>query len=341
MAYGWAGTASQFVEQDPRALVHELREWVQASYGERVGASQELAWVHEIPCLSNGLHLLPEAADWGLVLEYELPFEGGRRPDAVVLAGDRVLVLEFKEAPNPGQAEIDQVKAYARDLAEYHSCCRDHSVLPLLVLPNPPGHREVDATRLVDCLALSGTLRELEGTRDQLPVACLTNGEYAPLPSLVQAARLVWEREPLPFIRRAESAGVPQLLEWLHALARQAEATHERHLVLITGVPGSGKTLVGLQFVYEVRSGAQPEALFLSGNDPLVAVLQDALQSKVFVRRWHDFDLEFGKRGQVPLAARAGVRRGTASLGPNAGPREEGHGDVGARAGPRRARPLA
>lgn len=299
MAYGWAGTASEFIAEDPRSLIHRLNEAALANYGQSAGAAQEGAWAHELPCLSNGLHLLPEAADWGVVLEYELPYEGGRRPDAVVLARERVLVLEFKDSATPGQAEIDQVKAYARDLAEYHSCCRGRPVVPVLVLPNRPGHRRVDETDLVDCLALSGTLRDLEGTLDQLPFACLTEGQYAPLPSLVQAARFVWRREPLPFIRRAESAGVPQLLVWLHDLAKQAQANHERHLVLITGVPGSGKTLVGLQFVYEVLAGDEPQAVFLSGNDPLVAVLQDALQSKVFVRRWRDFDTQFGKQGKL------------------------------------------
>jgi hypothetical protein len=112
---------------------------------------------------------------------------------------------------------------------------------------------------------------------------------------LVAAARRVFEHEPLPLIKRAESAGIPELLDSLRALVEEARSTGQRHLVLITGVPGSGKTLVGLQFVHLSR-GIEPEAVFLSGNDPLVTVLQDALGSKVFVRRMHDFDLEYGIR---------------------------------------------
>src|SRR4029079_3321738 len=103
------------------------------------------------------------------------------------------------------------------------------------------------------------------------------------------------DHEPLPWIKRAESAGIPQLLELLRGIVEAARKRGEPHLVLITGVPGSGKTLVGLQFVHLTR-GIEPDAIFLSGNDPLVDVLQDALQSKIFVRRMHDFDLEYGVR---------------------------------------------
>ncbi|HEX8940113.1 MAG TPA: DNA/RNA helicase domain-containing protein [Candidatus Limnocylindrales bacterium] len=301
MVFGWAGTGAEFVAHDPAALLHKLSDAAERHYRQAPGHQQEAAWSHEVACLSTGLHLASEAAQWGVILEYELPFEGGRRPDVVLLAGDRVLVLEFKDTSAPGQADIDQARAYARDLAEYHSCCRDRAVAPLLVLPHTRGRRRVDDVELVDCLALSGALQEFAGGEPQPALSCLLDGMYSPLPSLVRAARLVWEREPLPFIRRAESAGIPDLLAWLHRLARDARARGERHLVLVTGVPGSGKTLVGLQFVYEVEPGDEPEAVFLSGNGPLVKVLQDALGgTKVFVRDWKAFDREVGAHGRLP-----------------------------------------
>jgi hypothetical protein len=90
------------------------------------------------------------------------------------------------------------------------------------------------------------------------------------------------------------------LLESLHSLAAEAERKSERHLVLITGVPGSGKTLVGLQFVYEHGMEQARAAVLYSGNDPLVQVLQHVLKSSVFVRRWHDFDLQAGARQRLP-----------------------------------------
>jgi DNA helicase IV len=96
--------------------------------------------------------------------------------------------------------------------------------------------------------------------------------DYEPLPALVAAARRIFEHEPLPQIRRARSAGIPEALESLQRIAGQAQRSGERHLALVTGVPGAGKTLVGLQFVYLTRFSedeAERPAVFLSGNGPL------------------------------------------------------------------------
>ena len=70
------------------------------------------------------------------MLEYELPREGGRRPDVVVLQNGRIVVFEFKSTDKPCRADVDQVAAYARDLANYHSACAGIPVNPALVLPS-------------------------------------------------------------------------------------------------------------------------------------------------------------------------------------------------------------
>ncbi|MGE3797384.1 MAG: DNA/RNA helicase domain-containing protein [Thermomicrobiales bacterium] len=120
---------------------------------------------------------------------------------------------------------------------------------------------------------------------------------YVALPSLVTAARTIFEHQPLPSIRRAQSAGIPQALAALQQAATTAKNRGQRHLALVTGVPGAGKTLVGLQFVYESGredSDGKQDAIFLSGNGPLVQVLQYVLESKVFVRDVHGFLKQHG-----------------------------------------------
>ena len=288
MTYGWAGSVREFVATDLRSTAHILSEGHRAHYGDRPSGEQASAWQHELEWLAAALHAVEGASDWGLILEYELPFEGGRRPDVVVLAGDSILVLEFKERPGVSRADIDQVDAYARDIQDYHSASRNRRVLPILVLTSRGALNDTfEGTPIIGPDFLPATLGELAGHGPQMDLATWLAGSYAPLPTLVSAARRVFEHEPLPLIKRAESAGIPALLTWLRDLVERARERHERHLVLITGVPGSGKTLVGLQFVHLSR-GIEPDAVFLSGNDPLVTVLQDALQSKVFVRRMHD-----------------------------------------------------
>ncbi len=123
------------------------------------------------------------------------------------------------------------------------------------------------------------------------------NADYAPLPSLVSAARSIFNNEPLPQIRRALSAGIPDTIKELNRIAKVARGKGERHLAFITGVPGSGKTLVGIQFVYEnslIQSEESTNAVFLSGNGPLVRVLQHALKNNVFVQDVHGFLKQYG-----------------------------------------------
>jgi len=112
---------------------------------------------------------------------------------------------------------------------------------------------------------------------------------------------MIFNHEPLPRIRRAESLGVNDAVEELTRVAERAFAEHGMHLALVTGVPGAGKTLVGLQFVYESHFVAEDgqEAIFLSGNGPLVQVLQYTLsressEAKVFVRDVHGFLKRYG-----------------------------------------------
>lgn len=297
MAHGWAGTVSEFIATGPSGPILELRETHGQLYHEQPSAGQVRAWGTELAVLRRALAASADCAGWGLVLEYELPFEGGRRPDAVILAGKRVIVVEFKEKSTATPADVDQVRAYARDIAEYHSASRGLAVESVLVLTGKTSaDQRVESVHIVSPGTLTDCFNSLTAPEPQLALVDWLSGVYAPLPSLVEAARRIFRDEPLPAIRRAESAGVNDLIAWLHRLVFQASNRNERHLVLITGVPGSGKTLVGLQFVHESQVRDEPSAIFLSGNGPLVEVLQGALRSTVFVRPMRDFILEYGVR---------------------------------------------
>jgi hypothetical protein len=299
MAHGWAGTVEEFLAQPMPDIEGRLAENHRLAYVDSASRQQQAAWRSQLQWLYAGFLNVPEANDWGLVLEYELPFEGGRRPDVVVLAREAVVVLEFKEAITATRAHIDQVVAYARDLADYQSACHGRRVSPVLVLPRAGERDETwEGVPIIGPSFLPRTLRSLSGDRAQMSVGTFLDGEYAPLPTLVEAARTIFRDEPLPAIKRAESNRIPQLLVWLHDLAARALADGTRHLVLITGVPGSGKTLVGLQFVHESGEPGKASAWFLSGNGPLVQVLQDALRSTVFVRGMYAFVKQYGFEGK-------------------------------------------
>jgi hypothetical protein len=241
---------------------------------------------------------LPAAVEWGVVFEYELPLEGGRRPDVVVLTGSSIVVLEFKQNPIPTAAAIDQADAYARDISEYHSASHGRTVTPILVLPRSSGVPLNQGILLSDASSLARLLIDhAEG--HQIDLDAWLHARYEPLPFLVSAARRIFENEPLPHIKRALATDIPQAVDLLGQLAERAAAENERVLAFIAGVPGSGKTLAGLSLVYQ-RVKKMSAATFLSGNGPLVEVLRDALKSKVFVRDLHAFIKTYGTSSKIP-----------------------------------------
>jgi len=265
--------------------------------------SQILAWDHSFDILQRELKQLvqikPAIQDYTIIFEYELPRERGRRPDVVIL-GPCVFVLEFKDYAKLLQAHSDQVAAYARDLKNYHAGSQSYDVLPILVLARAKDLISRDEDVIVlspDHIADVFTV-EYSLERGALidPSQWLAS-EYSPLPSLISAARTIWDKQPLPQIKRALSAGIPETIAELISIAQSAKANDELHLALVTGVPGAGKTLVGIQLVYENHlegSDIQNNAVFLSGNGPLVKVLQHALKYKIFVQDVHGFLKEYG-----------------------------------------------
>jgi Uncharacterized conserved protein (DUF2075) len=314
--HGWSGTFATFVETDPWQVLAALQRFVPDA-----DQSQVSAWRDSIRLLRACIPVLlaaePGAASWCLVLEYEMPLEA-RRADAVLLIGAAVVVLEFKGKSSPTDADIDQTHAYARDLRCYHDACHDQPVIPVLVPTR--GTRIRTAARGVFVRG-SAVLPELllaqahaAGSTVTLP-DFLSADAYRPLPTLVEAARELFRTGDLRRVHRA-AAVTDGAVAAIAEIARQAAATGTRRLVLLTGVPGAGKTLVGLRVVHAhmlddlaaPRDGRRPAApaVFLSGNGPLVEVLQYELKGaggggKAFVRGVKDYVKQYeGRRTVAP-----------------------------------------
>ena len=306
MTSAWAGAVARFLETND--FLAEITQGFISLTGQMPGPQQSAAWEDTYSVLQKTFADLmkrkPEAADYHLILEYELPLEGGRRPDVVLLVGDEVIVIEVKSNKAAVHAaDLDQIGAYARDLQHYHQASHGHSVRSVLLPTSLTNTLETRGeVEVVSPDKLTTWLVGLEVTSNPIDPQAWLESPYAPLPSIIQAARHVFNSEPLPFIRRAKSAGIPQVMDFLTQLSEQARDKGERHIVLVTGVPGAGKTLVGLQYVYATRHRDDTaDAIFLSGNGPLVQVLQYALKSKTFVRPIRNFYIQHAvKRESAP-----------------------------------------
>ncbi|WP_348811072.1 DNA/RNA helicase domain-containing protein [Flavobacterium maritimum] len=272
---------------------------------EPASYSQRKAWFDCFTILKRELTLLmlPEdlAKNTFLVFEYELPRERGRRPDVLILSGNNLVVLEFKGYSKENHAQIDQAKHYARDLRNYHEQSHQLNVVPVLVLA---AGNEISHT-VDDVKILSGDnlhLLLLDLVKDRfMNIDNWFESEYAPLPSLIQSAQLLFKEKHFPQIKKASSAGIPLTLTKLEQIAKQSEVKNSHHLALITGVPGAGKTLVGLQFVFETHlQNKKQKAVFLSGNGPLVQVLQFNLDNRNYVQSVHGFLKQYAHSNQIP-----------------------------------------
>ncbi|WP_037372220.1 DUF2075 domain-containing protein [Anaerovorax odorimutans] len=231
-----------------------------------------------------------------LIFEYELPHEGGRRPDLIILMKENIVVIEFKEKSGISRADLDQVAAYSRDIKNYHKFSHMKSVSPILI-PTKSVSKLKSFGKVTACSPdrLGEIIYSLDGEGIDYDPEAWIDSEYQPLPTLVQAAKKIYIKEPLPYIRKANSVGIPEAIKLLKELSLMAKENEERILALVTGVPGAGKTLLGLQFVYECfKDDNSKQSVFLSGNGPLVEVLQHALNSKVFVQPLRNYIKYYG-----------------------------------------------
>ena len=314
---GWHGSFQAFLKTPTDSIVSELENFV-----GNPSAEQMRVWQTTVETLRPQIQQIlgerPTTTVSTQFLELQLAMEA-RRTDAILLLSGHVLVLEFKSASTVGRAAIDQVRAYARDMANYHRLCFPPRPVHAVLVPGPSSKRsERDGVIVTPMNGLATVV--LERTRN--PADPPLSGEeflapdaYSPMPSLVQAARELFNQKRIRDVWRAK-ADTDRAIEAVSEIARHAAATQTRHLVLVTGIPGSGKTLVGLRLAHASflddlaveRKQGKPAApaVFLSGNGPLVQVLQYLLREaggdgKTFVRGVKDYVSRYaGSRARTP-----------------------------------------
>lgn len=216
----------------------------------------------------------------------------GRRIDAVLLIGPVVFVIEFKVGESAFErAAVDQVWDYALDLKNFHEASHSVSIVPILIATgsteSPPLKLFADEDKVYCPLlvhpagfreAVDRILRTITG--DALDEQRWPRAPYHPTPTIVEAARALYAQHSVEAIARYD-AGAQNLRATstrIEELVDEARDQRRKLICFVTGVPGAGKTLVGLNVATQRRDVDQPtHAVFLSGNGPLVAVLCEAL----------------------------------------------------------------
>jgi hypothetical protein len=287
----YSASITDFLEASPDAVLGQLT----ANCDFALIPSQRDAWSAEIEILRSQL----KGTTGSVLLEFNIP-RMGRRVDVVLLIGQVVFALEFKigEAVFDRSA-IDQVWDYALDLKNFHEASHDASIIPILVVTEatqpPPITFDADTDGVYHpVLAVASGLRDvLESALctvvgSKLDALAWARAPYHPTPTIVEAARALYAQHSVEAIARFD-AGAQNLHKTsgrIQELAREAQAKRQKVICFVTGVPGAGKTLVGLNLATQRNSDDRAiHAVFLSGNGPLVAVLREALTRDEFMRR--------------------------------------------------------
>jgi hypothetical protein len=277
----WSGSLQNFSETKDQHILGQLA--ANAIKAFRTNEAEQLrAWAWQLELLRPTLAALPQR--WRLLLEYPL-IRLGRRLDAVLITDRAIIVIEFKalESGFTTDARI-QAEDYAHDLRDFHAGSRDHVIVPILVAgsgkPNRPqwGFPWPGVSAVYD--ALPAQLSDLlQNILERIPprdidIDAWENAPYRPVPTIIEAARALYEKHGVAEIKaaRADTANLSRTTAAILQAIRQARDEQKYFIVFVTGIPGAGKTLCGLDVVFSPEA----EGTFLTGTLPMVYVLKAA-----------------------------------------------------------------
>lgn len=281
---GYGQPRSIFLGSSSSAVIGELTQ--RSAFD--VDIAQVAAWRGTIDCLR--VALAPWANEGHLFLEFDVP-RLGRRIDAVLVLGCAVFVIEFKVGAKAFLAQdLDQIVDYALDLKHFHETSHDAPAVPVLVATEARaasvlGALDGAASNLfVPLRCAPGTLAQgvalaLElAERPSIKAERWVRGRYRPTPTVVEAAMAHYARHGVADISRADVANLDQTSGFIGQVIKRTRDLGRKAICFVTGVPGSGKTLAGLDVAARSTDAeAELHAVYLSGNGPLVRVLQEAL----------------------------------------------------------------
>lgn len=278
---------------DSKSIIRDsLTEGVSKGYYQQL-SSQTESWSSLIDILKESLVSFHEEVDWGILLEYSIP-RRAKRIDAVIIASDLIFVIEFKD----NEAEYDnkyviQVEDYSLDLRDFHFESKDRVIIPIVLCPNAPNYpnsfSESDdfvqltlfANRFNLQQIIAQAVNKWRVKKNIIGYRLWNKSRYSPTPTIIEAAQLLYSGQNVKEVSRSH-AGAKNLTETTNAVInaiKEAQANNSKIICFITGVPGAGKTLAGLNIVHnrDFKTDEKELGVFLSGNSPLVKVLSEAL----------------------------------------------------------------
>ena len=309
----YSETISNFLEQSHNEILGILSR----NNGFSLEQTQRNSWQYQIDLLKEIL----STYSGSIYFEYSIP-RMGKRIDVVLIIESVILVLEFKV----GESEfhpfsIDQVFDYALDLKNFHETSHNLTIAPILIATHAKGvepiisHNGHNDKLLFPIKSNSEMLRAtIEAILnfcdgDSINALQWENGRYHPTPTIIEAAMALYNNHSVEDISRSDASAInlSQTSDSVSEIIRLSEKNSEKAICFVTGVPGAGKTLVGLNIATtHIDKNSELYSVFLSGNGPLVAILQEAL-ARDKVKRANDNGLKV-KKGEARSDVKAFIQ---------------------------------
>ena len=279
----YSGSVSSFLTEEEDHILGRLM--IEDPF--RTEDIQKNAWRAEIQILKEQL---ASFSNGEIAFEFTIP-RMGHRVDVVLIIQGIIFLLEFKVGDDTyAKSTKDQVMDYALDLKYFHEASRDRTIVPIIVPTEAVDQVNTlslmeDGIAQVLCCNRHNIGGELQRVLSQMHAAPLSmdawlDARYAPTPTIIEAAQALYRAHSVRDISRND-AGAENLTVTTAAINQiidECKVRHKKAICFITGVPGAGKTLAGLNIANARHQFNEDEhAVFLSGNGPLVAVLQEAL----------------------------------------------------------------
>ena len=278
----YSNTISDFLQDDETRILGQLS----LHHNHALEDLQKNAWVKQIAILKETL----QSVDNGQIyFEFSIP-RMGKRVDNVLIINDLIFVLEFKVGDNQYQKHsIEQVVDYCLDLQNFHEGSHHEKLIPLLISTKAEPIENVFTSddNLFEPLKanqqnLSDVINKslIQSNGKQINATDWENSIYKPTPTIIEAAQALYKGHNVKEISRHDAGAInlSKTTDCINNIIETAKRENKKSICFLTGVPGAGKTLAGLNIANErMKADEDEHAVFLSGNGPLVDVLREAL----------------------------------------------------------------
>lgn len=266
--------------------------------------TQIKSWEESLPVISDVLGNVyrddSSTGSWGVLLEYPL-YRLRKRIDLILISKNRLYIIELKVGATEAENEdIRQIEEYALDLRDFHKASHSLPMSPLLCctkLNSKQAELLYDCSMQIQavCVASKSALADIivqqnsrggGNVKNTIDWATWEQSSYEPVPTIIEAATTIFANHGVREISRSDADNLNTCSEEVVRLVHETRDLGKKRIIVVTGVPGAGKTLAGLNVVHKTKDEGnnQGKVIYMSGNTPLVVVIREALAQDEYNR---------------------------------------------------------